>query len=124
MKQIRIGALCAALLATSVVTMPALADVSASIRIGPKPKPPVWYGPPGPCATFRHEYGTPWHNCGYAYWRDPVFIEGRWRQGPFYYRHFRGQHWYWWHGAWRRNEWRGAYGGYHGFSEGRERDER
>jgi len=37
----------------------------------------------------------------------PMYYGGRWYQGPIYYRDYGGSRWYWVHGGWRRDEWRG-----------------
>jgi hypothetical protein len=72
------------------------------------PRPVYWYGPPGPCASYRYDHGTPWRNCGYPTWYQPVLLEGRWRHGPFYYHYHLGQRWFWWRGAWHRDGWHGG----------------
>jgi len=37
----------------------------------------------------------------------PVFYDGEWYRGPVYYRRTFGGTYYWIHGGWRRDEWRG-----------------
>jgi hypothetical protein len=104
------AALSAAMLAALVTSVPADAGVKAIVHIGPRPA--VWYGPPGRCGVFRYDnarpFGPHWRNCGYLVSHGPIFIDGRWRQGPFYYSYRYGERWYWWQGAWRRDEWRGV----------------
>src|SRR4051812_42767658 len=50
-------------------------------------------------------YGEP--VCGYPMYSEPVFIDGAWYRGPIYYRWAGGVRLFWYHGAWRRDEWRG-----------------
>jgi hypothetical protein len=100
----------------------AQAGVSVSVGIGNRLRPAYWYGPPGPCASYHYSYGAPWRNCGYPYWHDPIFVDGRWYHGPFYYHNYRGQRWYWWRGAWRRDEWRGGPGAWRGKVQWGDRD--
>lgn len=45
--------------------------------------------------------------CGYGIYSEPVFIEGAWYRGPIYYRWVNGVRLFWYHGGWRRDEWRG-----------------
>ena len=50
--------------------------------------------------------------CPDAYWDlpvyyGPVYFGGEWYQGPVYYRRVHGHYWYWIHGGWHRDEWRG-----------------
>jgi hypothetical protein len=109
LKKVLIGAAMAAATLAGIAA-PASAGVSASIHIGPRPV--VWYGPPGRCAGYSYfaerPYGAPWRDCGYPVWHGPIFIDGRWRHGPFYYHVRYGERVYWWHGGWRRSEWRGV----------------
>jgi|HubBroStandDraft_5_1064220.scaffolds.fasta_scaffold133002_2 hypothetical protein len=99
-----------ALAAMAGIATTASAEVSASLHIGGRPA--VWYGPPGACARYSYPgerpFGAPWRNCGYPTWHGPIFIDGRWRHGPFYYHARYGERYYWWRGAWRRSEWRGV----------------
>jgi len=84
---------------------PARAGVNIGLSIG-LPIPggvAIDYGSGGYCDSW---------GCPDAYWDmpvyyGPVYYGGRWYQGPLYYRDFRGSRWYWVHGAWRRDEWRG-----------------
>ena len=50
-------------------------------------------------------YGEP--VCSYPMYSEPVFIDGAWYRGPIYYRWSGGVRLFWYHGAWRRDEWRG-----------------
>lgn len=50
--------------------------------------------------------------CPEAYWDyplyyGPVYFGGDWYRGPLYYRVVHGHHWYWIHGGWHRDHWRG-----------------
>jgi hypothetical protein len=100
----------------------ASAGVAVSVGLANRPRPAFWHGPPGPCALYHYSYGTPWRNCGYHYWHHPVFIDGGWYRGPFYYRYLHGHRSYRWRGAWRRDEWHGAPGGWHGSARRADRD--
>src|ERR1043166_8929595 len=51
-----------------------------------------------PGVAFEYDSG------GYC---GPVYWGGEWYRGPVYYREYRGEYWYWIHGGWRRDEWRG-----------------
>ena len=35
----------------------------------------------------------------------PVYFDGEWYRGPFYYRYIDGEYYYWIRGDWRRDEW-------------------
>jgi hypothetical protein len=37
----------------------------------------------------------------------PVYFDGDWHSGPFYYRYISGDYYYWIRGDWRRDEWEG-----------------
>ena len=37
----------------------------------------------------------------------PVYFAGEWYRGPFYYRYWQGDYYYWIRGDWRRDEWSG-----------------
>jgi hypothetical protein len=50
-------------------------------------------------------YGAP--VCSYPMYYEPVFVDGAWYRGPIYYRWSGGVRLFWYHGAWRRDEWRG-----------------
>jgi hypothetical protein len=63
--------------------------------------PDVWNKPPAPCAGTRYRFGA-LRNCGYEY--EGIFVDGKWHNGPIYFRYSDGQRWYWWQGGWRRDE--------------------
>jgi hypothetical protein len=56
---------------------------------------------------YCDEWGCPDDYWGYPVYYGPVFYHGRWYNGPIYYRYYGGNYWYWVHGGWRRDEWRG-----------------
>lgn len=70
------------------------------------------YGPRGGIG-FSYESGgycDTW-GCPDDFWDYPiaycpVYYDGDWYRGPFYYRYSRGTYYYWIHGDWRRDEWR------------------
>jgi hypothetical protein len=109
LKKTLLGAVLATAAFAGALAQASAADVSASHHVGPRPA--VWYGPPGRCAGYYYPpyraYGTPWHDCGFPVWYGTLYIDGNWRHGPFYYQVRHGERFYWWHGAWRRSEWRG-----------------
>jgi len=37
----------------------------------------------------------------------PVYFDGEWYRGPFYYRYWQGDYYYWIRGDWRMDEWTG-----------------
>jgi hypothetical protein len=89
----------ALLLAGSVFTtvQPAKADVVVGFSFGGPEVADIFGSPcygPGPC--------------GYQVYREPVYIDGAWYRGPIYSRWENGRRLYWYHGAWRRDEWRGS----------------
>ncbi len=91
--------------AASFVSAPAQAGVSFGLSIGL----PI----PGGVAVDYNSggYCDGW-GCPDSYWDmpvyyGPVYYSGRWFQGPIYYRDYGGNRWYWVHGGWRRDEWRG-----------------
>jgi hypothetical protein len=45
--------------------------------------------------------------CDYQLYYEPVYIEGAWYRGPMYYRWYNGVRLFWYHGAWRSDEWIG-----------------
>jgi len=108
-KKTLFGAALAAATFAGALAQASAADVSTSTHV--RPRPAVWYGPPGRCASYYYPhyraYGTPWHDCGFPVYYGTLYIDGNWRHGPFYYQVRHGERFYWWHGAWRRSEWRG-----------------
>jgi hypothetical protein len=56
---------------------------------------------------YCDNYGCPDGYWDQPVWYGPVYYGGAWYQGPVYYRDIGGEHWYWIHGGWRRDEWRG-----------------
>jgi hypothetical protein len=69
------------------------------------------YGP-----NCRYSYSSPY--CDYAFYRGPIFINGKWVYGGrFPHRYWHGYHQFWyqngWHnGAWGRGGQWGGSGGY------------
>jgi hypothetical protein len=57
---------------------------------------------------YCDQWGCPDDYWGYPVYYGPVYYGGRWYNGPLYYRYYGGNYWYWVHGGWRRDEWRGA----------------
>ncbi len=86
---------------------PARAGVSIGINIGvPIPVPGAVaydYDSGGYC----DQYGCPDEYWDMPVYYGPVFYDGSWYQGPTYYRDYGGARWFWVHGGWRRDEWRG-----------------
>jgi hypothetical protein len=62
---------------------------------------------------YCDRWGCPDGYWDYPIYDCPVFYGGSWYRGPVYYRRSFGRTYYWIHGDWRRDEWRGARpGGY------------
>ncbi|HEY1630364.1 MAG TPA: hypothetical protein VGF56_03575 [Rhizomicrobium sp.] len=57
---------------------------------------------------YCDEWGCPDEYWDYPVFYGPVYYGGRWFNGPAYYRDYGGERWFWVHGGWRRDEWRGA----------------
>jgi hypothetical protein len=82
--------------AATFATAPAKADVAIGFNFGP--------------SDVDMAFGTPCYGmgyCPYRVYRQPVYLDGYWYQGPIYYREVRGVPYFWYHGNWRRDEWRG-----------------
>jgi hypothetical protein len=58
---------------------------------------------------YCDESGCPDEYWGLPVYYGPVFAEGRWFNGPVYYRDYGGARWFWVHGGWHRDEWRGPH---------------
>jgi len=56
---------------------------------------------------YCDRWGCPDDYWGYPVFYGPVYYGGSWYRGPLYYRYSSGSYWYWVHGGWRRDEWRG-----------------
>ncbi len=56
---------------------------------------------------YCDQWGCPDDYWGYPVFYGPVYYGGSWYRGPLYYRYSGGSYWYWLHGGWRRDEWRG-----------------
>jgi hypothetical protein len=56
---------------------------------------------------YCDRWGCPSDYWGYPVYYGPVYFDGSWYQGPVYYRRTGGVYWYWVHGGWHRDEWRG-----------------
>ncbi len=94
-RKVAMAALCATA-AAFVPTAPASAAVVVGFSFGSGEITSVIGSP---C------YGEP--ACSYPMYSEPVFIDGAWYRGPIYYRWTGGVRLFWYHGAWRRDEWRG-----------------
>jgi hypothetical protein len=62
---------------------------------------------------YCDESGCPDEYWGYPVYYGPVFYDGRWFNGPVYYRDYGGSRWFWVHGGWRHDEWRGPRPGWY-----------
>lgn len=74
----------------------------------------ITIGGHGTAITFSTENGgyCDRYGCPDAFWDDPVydcpvFWHGDWYRGPLYYRRAHGELWFWIHGDWQRDQWRG-----------------
>lgn len=117
---------------TVATTTPADARVFVGIGIGPGFYGPGFYGPgyyPGRyCDPYSYHYDP--YRCdggGFYgdYYYDPIFFSGYWYRGPFRYRYWHGDRWFWVNHGWHRNEWRGSrpshitfHGGWYGGHSG------
>lgn len=66
------------------------------------------YGYGAGCDYYAPPWGYPNDYCRYSLWYDPIYYGGAWYSGPIYHRHYAGYDWYWLHGGWRRDQWRGS----------------
>jgi len=82
---------------------PASAGLGFSISIGVPGAVGFDYSSGGYC----DRWGCPDGFWNYPVWYGPVFVDGVWYQGPVYWRDWGGRRWYWVHGGWHRDEWRG-----------------
>ena len=99
----KLGCAVAALATASLFAgTPASAGVDVGISIG-VPGISFDYNSGGYC----DEFGCPDEYWGYPVFYGPVYWGGRWYRGPLYYRYSNGDYWYWVHGGWRRDQWRG-----------------
>src|ERR1051325_2575741 len=72
------------------------------------------HGVRGPLLGFSYDTGGYCDSTGcpddfwdYPIAYCPVYFAGEWYRGPFYYRYWQGNYYYWIRGDWRRDEWRG-----------------
>jgi hypothetical protein len=56
---------------------------------------------------YCDRWGCPSSYWGYPIYYGPVYYGGTWYRGPLYYRFNGGSYWYWLHGGWHQDEWRG-----------------
>lgn len=56
---------------------------------------------------FCDRWGCPGDYWDYPVYYGPVYYGGAWYRGPVYYRMTGGNYWYWVHGGWHRDAWRG-----------------
>lgn len=89
--------------AAMFASAPAQAD-GVSITIG-VPGIGFSYSSGGYC----DDWGCPADYWDYPVYYGPVYYDGRWFRGPVYYRYINGRPWYWVHGGWHRDHWRGPY---------------
>src|ERR1043166_3765028 len=88
--------------AAMFASAPAEARVDLGISIG-VPGVAFEYDSGGYC----DRWGCPDDYWDFPVYYGPVYWGGEWYRGPVYYREYRGEYWYWIHGGWRRDEWRG-----------------
>ncbi len=99
---LKTAALAAALAGSAMfASAPARAD-GVSVAIG-VPGIGFSYDSGGYC----DRWGCPEDYWGYPVYYGPVYYSGAWYRGPVYYRRIDGAYWYWIHGGWHRDEWRG-----------------
>src|ERR1700749_1544786 len=80
------------------VSAPAQAGISFGINIGIPNAVTFNYDSGGYC----DDWGCPDEYWDMPVYYGPVFYDGRWFNGPVYYRDYRGERLYWVRGAWRR----------------------
>ncbi|GAA0544736.1 hypothetical protein FHS83_000545 [Rhizomicrobium palustre] len=108
MRKVWKAAVTAVAMATAMLAVPAKAD-SFGFSFNSDGGVGFSYESGGYCDRF---------GCPDGYWDMPiydcpVYWGGSWYRGPVYYRRYHGRVWYWLHGDWRLDEWRGARpGGY------------
>jgi hypothetical protein len=56
---------------------------------------------------YCDRWGCPSEYWGYPVYYGPVYYGSAWYRGPVYYRSVGAERWYWIHGAWHRDQWRG-----------------
>lgn len=89
--------------ATAFSTAPAQAGVSIGLSFGLPGAVGFSYDSGGYC----DDWGCPDEYWDMPVYYGPVYFEGRWVNGPLYYRDWRGERMYWIRGGWRRDTWRG-----------------
>ncbi|HEY3776984.1 MAG TPA: hypothetical protein VGL35_02895 [Rhizomicrobium sp.] len=57
---------------------------------------------------YCDRWGCPGRYWAYPIYYGPVYYDGGWFRGPVYTRVVGGEHLYWIHGGWHRDQWRGA----------------
>ncbi len=85
------------------VAAPANAGVGFSISIGV----PGAVGFDVHSGGYCDGWGCPDGYWDYPVWYGPVYYGGVWYRGPVYWRDYGGARWFWVHGGWHRDEWRG-----------------
>ncbi len=101
---VKFGVAAAALMgAATLASAPASAD-GFSFSIG-VPGIGFSYDSGGYC----DQWGCPDEYWDLPVYYGPVYWGGEWYQGPVYYRRHNGRYYYWIHGGWRRDEWRGPH---------------
>src|SRR5579864_9023726 len=56
---------------------------------------------------YCDRWGCPNDYWSYPIFYGPVYYDNVWYRGPVYYRTVDGERWYWIHGGWHRDMWRG-----------------
>src|SRR5437868_4167262 len=88
---------------SAFVSVPAEARVDLGVSIG---VPGVGYDYDS--GGYCDDEGCPEDYWDYPVYYGPVYWGGDWYRGPVYYRYWQGRPWYWVHGGWRLDQWRGA----------------
>jgi hypothetical protein len=111
---VKVAAVAAAIAGGALfASAPAEAGISIGINLGI----PV-IGVPGAIAYdndsggYCDNFGCPDGYWDQPVWYGPVYYGGGWYQGPVYYRDIGGEHLFWIHGGWHRDEWRGPHPGW------------
>ena len=66
-----------------------------------------WIGFDVNTGGYCDRWGCPRDYWDYPVFYGPIYFDDEWYEGPIYYRYEDGDYWYWVHGDWHRDEWRG-----------------